>query len=204
MRWLATKTDAGCDINWRCTSAIWAIICSAWARSSGERSSRLGPPSISEALVAGRSLAPDRSTGTSPSGVHRLIGGSLSYRSGPIAGAAVGSYCAGVGWNRYRRRLTTERKRGFGSHPATSEQLHSSEPCARVATFSSLSGVSCSCMAVSKGLSGVYRRVSVGVGFRPAPATLCFWVRPKARHNWRHVLITMHREDLARMRSDRP
>ena len=181
-----------------------AIISSAWARSSGERSSRFGPPSISDALVAGRSSAPDRSTGTSPSGVHRLIGGSLSSGSKAPARVRSGPYCAGVGLTRYRRRLTTERKRDLGPHPATSEQFHRPDSCARVAAFSFLKD---SLVRSHDGSDRFLRRISefrwVSAFVRRLPFFI-FGPVPKPRNTRRHVPITMRREDLARMRSDRP
>lgn len=84
------------------------------------------------------------------------------------------SYCAGVGWTRYRRRLTTERKRGFGSHPAISEQFDRPESCVRVATRTSLSVTVVPLHARSGRSLRSKRSVPVGVGFRPAPAVCHF------------------------------
>jgi hypothetical protein len=154
--------------------------------------------------VAGRSSAPERSTGTSPSGVHRLIGGSLSCHLAPSSRAGFGSYCAGVGWTRYRRRLTTERKRGLGSHPATSQQRHRSELCARVATFSFLSA---SFVRLHIGSGRSLRRISEFRWVSAFVRRLPFFILGPvliANNTRRHVPITMRREDLARMRSDRP
>ena len=132
------------------------------------------------------------------------FGGSLSCHSDPRARAGFGSSCAGVGWTRYRRRLTTERKRGLGSHPATSEQHHRSESCARVATFSFLAA---SFVRSHAGSDRSLRRISEFRWVSAFVRRLPFFIfRPVliSNNTRRHVPITIRREDLARMRSDRP